>query len=127
MPVALSRNGQGLGEHEKMVDESGLGSGREDQRRGAEKVRLLSRRFQSLLRFDFLRRVIFFLNFRRLVPPQRRDMWRNIIKHVQPKENVDLIKKSILLHKLQKRQKPLKVKHLSIDLKPIENIFRITN
>ncbi|VVC44646.1 Hypothetical protein CINCED_3A024027 [Cinara cedri] len=47
---------------------------------------------------------------KKLVPPQRRDMWRNIIKHVLPKEEVELIKKSILLHKLQKRQKPLMAK-----------------
>lgn len=44
---------------------------------------------------------------KKLMPPQRRDMWRHIIKHVRPKEEVDLIKKSLLLHKLQKRQKPL--------------------
>lgn len=46
------------------------------------------------------------------MPPQRRDMWRHIIKHVRPKEEVDLIKKSLLLHKLQKRQKPLMVRNL---------------
>ncbi|XP_025207495.1 interaptin-like [Melanaphis sacchari] len=44
---------------------------------------------------------------KKLMPPQRRDMWRHIIKHVRSKEEVDLIKKSLLLHKLQKRQKPL--------------------
>ncbi|XP_022163307.1 uncharacterized protein LOC111028850 [Myzus persicae] len=44
---------------------------------------------------------------KKLMPPQRRDMWRHIIKHVRPKEEVDLINKSLLLHKLQKRQKPL--------------------
>lgn len=43
------------------------------------------------------------------MPPQRRDMWRNIMKHVKPKEQVDLIKKAILLHKLQKHQTPLMV------------------
>jgi hypothetical protein len=46
------------------------------------------------------------------MPPQRRDMWRHIIKHVRSKEEVDLIKKSLLLHKLQKRQKPLMVRHI---------------
>ncbi|XP_050527573.1 repetitive organellar protein-like [Daktulosphaira vitifoliae] len=44
---------------------------------------------------------------KKLIPPQRRDMWRNIIERVLPQEEVILIKKSILLHKLQKRQSPL--------------------
>lgn len=43
------------------------------------------------------------------MPPQRLDMWRNIIRYVMPSEEVDLIKKSILLHKIQKLQKPLVV------------------
>lgn len=43
------------------------------------------------------------------MPPQRRDMWRHIIKHVLPEEKVELIKKAILLHKLQKLQQPLMV------------------
>lgn len=43
------------------------------------------------------------------MPPQRLDMWRNIIRHVLPKEEVDLIKKAILLHKIEKLQKPLMV------------------
>lgn len=51
-----------------------------------------------------------YFNFHRLIPPQRRDMWRTIMKHVLPKEKVDLVKKSLLLHKLEKRQKPLLVK-----------------
>lgn len=50
------------------------------------------------------------------MPPQRRDMWRHIIKHVRSKEEVDLIKKSLLLHKLQKRQKPLMVRHINFKL-----------
>lgn len=47
--------------------------------------------------------------FHRLMPPQRRDLWRNIMRHVLPEKEVDLIKKSILLHKLLKHQKPLMV------------------
>jgi len=43
-------------------------------------------------------------------------MWRHIIKHVRSKEEVDLIKKSLLLHKLQKRQKPLMVRHINFKL-----------
>lgn len=51
------------------------------------------------------------INLHRLMPPQRRDLWRTIImKHVLPTEKVNLIKKSLLLHKLEKRQKPLMVK-----------------
>lgn len=41
--------------------------------------------------------------------PQLRDIWRNMVKHVRPKEEVKLIKKVNLLHKLQKHQKPLMV------------------
>ncbi|CAH1732833.1 unnamed protein product [Aphis gossypii] len=52
---------------------------------------------------------------KKLMPPQRRDMWRHIIKHVRSKEEVDLVKKSLLLHKLQKRQKPLMSKVESCD------------
>lgn len=44
--------------------------------------------------------------------PQLRDVWRNMIKHVRPKEEVKLIKGTILLHKLQKLKKPLLVGNL---------------
>ncbi|XP_050438570.1 uncharacterized protein LOC126844425 [Adelges cooleyi] len=52
---------------------------------------------------------------KKMIPPQRRDMWRNITERVLPQEEVCLIKKSILLHKLQKRHTPLMAKVETID------------
>lgn len=50
-----------------------------------------------------------------MIPPQRRDMWRTVMKHVLPETQVELIKKTILLHKLQTRNKPLMVIYKSLD------------
>jgi len=93
-----------------MVPTTGAGNGWQNKRRSAEKV---SHFFHTQMCIIFP--VVIEINniFHRLMPPQRRDMWRHIIKHVRPKEEVDLIKKSLLLHKLQKRQKPLMVRYLN--------------